>query len=243
MEYLRLFEDFNEIFWINRNTKFIDDNRIKTKDGDSILFSYFIKDETLHIFAYLLHENLGKKEKIIIGRNTMTLYNKTLKSNGLLKVERGYRRLGIVTAMYDYLDNEGFKIQRSDKLLDDGFKFWESKTANNKLTLYHGTCLDNAKNLINNGWEPNIVGSGANMGNPNYLYLTDFPENAEWFANEKGCSTIIKVSNIPIEYLRADPEDFSGYTTDEVLNMMGGGMPVSFILTKKLDKSYFSIVN
>jgi hypothetical protein len=31
-----------------------------------------------------------------------------------------------------------------------------------KLTLYHGTCLENAKKLIKNGWSPRSGCSGSN---------------------------------------------------------------------------------
>ncbi len=37
-----------------------------------------------------------------------------------------------------------------------------------KLTLYHGTCLPNAQNIIDNGWKPLSSSYGSNMGNSNY---------------------------------------------------------------------------
>ncbi len=112
-----------------------------------------------------------------------------------------------------------------------------------KLTLYHGTCLPNAQNIIDNGWKPLSSSYGSNMGNSNYLYLSSDKEDALWFAEEKGCNTIIMVSDIPIEYLKPDPEDEIGYTTEELLDRMyNTQIPSKFALTKPLDKEHFKII-
>lgn len=109
------------------------------------------------------------------------------------------------------------------------------------LTLYHGTCEQNSKKLIENGWEP-INTYGSNMGNPNYLYLSSDPEDALWFAEEKGCNTIIKINNIPIEYLRPDPEDEAGFTMKDLLKTMDNNLlPAKFILTKSLNNKHFEL--
>lgn len=34
----------------------------------------------------------------------------------------------------------------------------------NNITLYHGTCEHNANELLKNGWSPNQIGQGGNMG-------------------------------------------------------------------------------
>lgn len=112
----------------------------------------------------------------------------------------------------------------------------------NTITLYHGTCDIHGSLLIENGWGPNKVGSGANMGNPKYLYLSSEPEDALWFAQEKGCETVIKVKDIPLDYLRPDPEDEAGYTMNELISRMKRtGMPSKFVLFISLDKSHFSL--
>lgn len=36
----------------------------------------------------------------------------------------------------------------------------------NNITLYHGTCEHNANELLKNGWSPNQIGQGGNMGQP-----------------------------------------------------------------------------
>lgn len=113
-----------------------------------------------------------------------------------------------------------------------------------RLTLYHGTCTGNGKKLTQEGWQPNESYIGSNMGNPKYLYLTSSLEDALWFAQEKGCDTIIEVNNIPLSYLRPDPEDESGYTMEELLRRMEeSDLPSKFILTKSLGKEHFKFHN
>jgi len=113
---------------------------------------------------------------------------------------------------------------------------------NEKLTLYHGTCENNAKQLMENGWIPNSGGIGSNLGQSKYLYLTSGYEDALWFAEEKGCNTVVQIKDIPINYLKPDPEDESGYTMNELLNRMeDSGWPSKFILITSLPPSYFSI--
>ena len=99
-------------------------------------------------------------------------------------------------------------IQKFDQFLFE--------TLNRKLTLYHGTCKENADNLVENGWKPsNRIGS--NMGQGQYLYLSSEPEDALWFAQEKGCDTVVEVKDIPIELLRPDPEDEAGFSMNDLL--------------------------
>lgn len=113
----------------------------------------------------------------------------------------------------------------------------------NKITLYHGTCQENALEIINNGWKP-INKYGNNMGNPNYLYLSSDTEDALWFAQQKGCNSIVKVSNIPIKYLKPDPEDEAGFTMEQLLyRITNTQIPAKFILTEPLNKSFFSHKN
>lgn len=107
--------------------------------------------------------------------------------------------------------------------------------------LYHGTCEDNAKSLIQNGWQPNSGNRGGNMGQTRYLYLTSGTEDALWFAQEKGCNTIVEVSNIPESYLIVDPEDgVADNVHDEINNQFN--LPGKVALTKSLDKSHFRII-
>lgn len=112
-----------------------------------------------------------------------------------------------------------------------------------KLTLYHGTCPTNANLLLKNGWTPNITSSGSNMGQSKYLYLTSDPDDALWFAQEKGCDSIVKVSDIPLTHLAPDPEDEAGFDTEKlIIRMKTSAIPSKFVLTKKLSPNHFSIV-
>ncbi len=108
-------------------------------------------------------------------------------------------------------------------------------------TLYHGTCPENAQAILKNGWQPNQVSSGGNAGQPQYLYLTNFPENAQWFANEKGCNTILEVHNVPMSSLAVDPEDGTEDTVENELNFSEKAFPGTVVLTKSLDKSHFKV--
>ena len=106
-------------------------------------------------------------------------------------------------------------------------------------TLYHGTCSDSATKLLRNGWSPNSGTIGANQGQPYYLYLTTTPENALWFAEQKGCSTILKVT-VPASFLRVDPEDGIANSVGEELSSPYG-LPGSVICIRALAPENFSI--
>lgn len=51
-----------------------------------------------------------------------------------------------------------------------------------------------------------------------------------WFAEEKGCNTVIEIMNIPIDYLRPDPEDEAGFTMKELLNRIDTNRSTSVAL-------------
>jgi len=106
--------------------------------------------------------------------------------------------------------------------------------------LYHGTCIENAKSLIKNGWSPRSGSMGGNMGQSKYLYLTTDPEDAMWFANEKGCDTVISLHNVPKNFLIVDPEDGTYDTVDEELNSKHG-FPGKVALTKYLGSEHFKL--
>lgn len=112
------------------------------------------------------------------------------------------------------------------------------------ITLYHGTKYDNALNLIENGWQPNMGYQGANMGQSKYLYLTTEIENALWYADENGGNTVVEVKDIPIEYLKPDPEDEAGYTIQDLFDRIKTtNSPANFVLFNPLNKSHFKIIN
>lgn len=107
------------------------------------------------------------------------------------------------------------------------------------ITLYHGTCEANAKALMQNGWKPGSGQQGANMGQTRYLYVTNVVENALWFAQEKGCDTVVKLTNVPLAALQVDPEDGTGETVQDELNN-AHGLPAYLVLTQPLSAEHFS---
>lgn len=109
------------------------------------------------------------------------------------------------------------------------------------MKVYHGTTIDNAKNIVENGWRPFSGGVGANCGNNAYLYVTTEKENALWFAAQKGGDTIIEIE-VGIDELYIDPEDGVGETVEEELFFNNkNGFPSNFTLRKEVFKNRFEI--
>lgn len=107
------------------------------------------------------------------------------------------------------------------------------------ITLYHGTCRANAESLCDKGWAPGSGSPGANQGQSRYLYLTTGIEDAEWFANEKGCSTVLSVT-VPLASLIVDPEDGVGDTVAAEINSPHG-LPGKLALTRAVGPEAFRI--
>jgi hypothetical protein len=113
-----------------------------------------------------------------------------------------------------------------------------------KLTLYHGTCPGSAKSLVENGWQPFSGMQGANMGYQGYLYLTDDPDDARWFAEQKGCKTVVVVRDVPIEYLIVDPDDAVTENVQEEYELSRTyKLPLKLALIKALPAEHFSVLN
>lgn len=108
------------------------------------------------------------------------------------------------------------------------------------LTLYHGTTPEAARLLADNGWQPNMVPAGANQGQPRYLYLTTHYEDALWFAEQKGCDTVVRLDDVPIDILAVDPEDGIGDTVLEEVSSPHG-LPGKLVLTRPLASSHFTV--
>lgn len=111
----------------------------------------------------------------------------------------------------------------------------------NRINLYHGTTTFNANLLLKFGWQPKNF-KGGNMGDSSYLYLTSEPQDALWFGNENGGDTVVEVNDIPIKYLKPDPDDESGFDMNELLDRMKRGwLPSKFVLFEPLDSKHFKI--
>lgn len=108
--------------------------------------------------------------------------------------------------------------------------------------LYHGTCRENADKLLAEGWKPNQVSVGGNVGQTRYLYLTTGPEDAMWFAEEKGCDVVLEVRNVGIEFLAVDPEDGVSATVEEELALQETiHLPGRVVLISRLSSDHFRI--
>lgn len=89
--------------------------------------------------------------------------------------------------------------------------------------LYHGTTRAAADILLRDGWKPGSGSVGGQMGQNRYLYLTTTPENALWYAQEKGDEVVLEIrADIGPTTLRVDPEDGTYDTVEEELAGKGG---------------------
>jgi hypothetical protein len=106
------------------------------------------------------------------------------------------------------------------------------------IILYHGTTATSAEHLMRHGWTPNAWRMGSHCGQPRYLYLTNFPENALWYAQEKDDQEVLTVE-VPLTSLKVDPEDGIHETVDEELSKPTG-LPGSVVLIHSIPPSAFS---
>lgn len=117
----------------------------------------------------------------------------------------------------------------------------ELNTMPDTLTLYHGTTPSSAENLMKNGWHPNSGHIGSQMGQTRYLYLTSLPENASWYAEEKGSSTVLAVK-VHKSDLIVDPEDGVGSNLDDEWRSTSQyKIPANFALKNSLPDNAFTL--
>jgi hypothetical protein len=93
--------------------------------------------------------------------------------------------------------------------------------------------------MMADGWSPNSGQLGGNCGQTRYLYLTNFPENALWFAEQKGENTILAIQVLEGELI-VDPEDGTHETVQEELSEKGG-FPGSLALVTAIEANRFSL--
>jgi hypothetical protein len=105
------------------------------------------------------------------------------------------------------------------------------------ITLFHGTTKAHGESLRHSGWQPRSGMMGGQCGNPSYLYLTNHPENALWFAEQKGDCTVVEV-DVPLDILQVDPQDGTYDTVDEELSAL---MPGSFVAVASLPAHAFRL--
>jgi len=109
------------------------------------------------------------------------------------------------------------------------------------ITLYHGTTRAAAESLLAFGWAPHSGGRGGQCGQPRFLYLTNGFDNALWFAQQKGDTTVLAVE-VPLAALRVDPEDGICASVAEELDLVRHtGLPGNVVLTQPLGASGFCL--
>ena len=137
--------------------------------------------------------------------------------------------------------------ERISSLLDSNNQ--ASNPVDLAVTLYHGTSAASASRLQTDGWSPDAASAGANMGQSRYLYLTSEPEDALWFAEQKGENTILELRNVSCDMLKFDPED-GDYDEEKyqivenAMTVIRSGqlsMPIKFVLTKACSAATFSL--
>ena len=110
------------------------------------------------------------------------------------------------------------------------------------MILYHGTTKENAKKLLENGWTPNSGTRGSNFGNSRYLYVTNIPENALWFAEQKGDDVVLAISDLNYDILKVDPEDGIYETVEEELKHSANSkMPAYLVVVSPISKDKIKI--
>lgn len=111
------------------------------------------------------------------------------------------------------------------------------------ITVFHGTCEENANLLVKNGWQPNNHIKGSQQGQTRFLYVTNMIENAKWYANEKGCDSIVKIL-VPLSSLMVDTEDGIGDSVEEELSLSKlNKTPANMVIYKPIDSKFFEIIN
>lgn len=84
--------------------------------------------------------------------------------------------------------------------------------------------------------------AGANRGQARFLYLTTEPEDAAWFAEQQGSTTILTIKDVPATFLLTDPEDGMGDTPEEELEIaLKTGLPAKLVLIRPLGPQHFSL--
>jgi len=131
---------------------------------------------------------------------------------------------------------------KDERSVDEILAEWALDEGAQTIDLYHGTCMDSAKLMVKNGWRPNQVLPGGNQGQPRYLYVTTFSENAEWFANERGCDTVLLLKKVPVSVLAVDPEDGIGKNVQDELDQTKElGLPAFLVVTRPLPARHFKV--
>lgn len=105
------------------------------------------------------------------------------------------------------------------------------------ITLYHGTGMENAENLMRDGFNPERYVTGSNGGRRGHLYLTDDPENARWYAERADNGVVLKI-RVRAEDLIVDPEDG---THEDVTGELMSELPASLATRTMIMGHHFRV--
>jgi hypothetical protein len=120
--------------------------------------------------------------------------------------------------------------------------FEELEDGDPELTVYHGTTRSSAENMLKNGWQPYSGFRGSQQGNPKYLYVTNYAESAQWYAEEKGSDAVIAIK-VRLSDLISDPEDGVEPTAAKELETAAKfNLPANLAIKHSIPASSISLV-
>lgn len=86
------------------------------------------------------------------------------------------------------------------------------------------------------GWQPNKVASGGQCGRTDCIYVTNEPENARWYADQKENGVVLSIA-VDVADLHVDPDDGIEDTVEEELARVVG----NFVLRKDIPASAITL--
>ncbi len=108
----------------------LNESKYKTKSGDIIKIKHKINQEETESESeyygeyYEIIDVTASINGKIIGWGK---YSSDEMSFRGIEVRKEYRRLGIASAMYDYMTDKGYYVRSSDHLEPDGEAFWNNR--------------------------------------------------------------------------------------------------------------------
>lgn len=161
--------------WINLITESMSEP-VLLKDGSKVILKSWEDDPEGLVHVWI--EQNGEE----IGSGT---YNPETESFTSIEVHADYRRNGVATAIYDFIEGCGYHIKPSNAVQPDGWAFWNARDGLKKSRpmpklkeafgttekLFHGTNLDNLWLIFKDGkLTPNV--HGRDYAGPEGVCLT-----------------------------------------------------------------------
>lgn len=106
-----------------------------------------------------------------------------------------------------------------------------------EMALYHGTTPASAKALSHEGWEPGSGERGCQYGKTSLLYVSNTPEQALWYSEQKSSREIVVISFRPKDVI-VDPDDGCGeHFLEEYLASLSYKTPGNFAIPSQIPAS------